>query len=102
MFVGTLTRDSVLKAVSSGISSQEIIAYLQSRAHPQALARPPDAAVVPEVRWRPCVTPKASSPWMPTNSRPLYAAHFTLDMQQLDPYQPLIIWPCLTCYLCAV
>ena len=55
MFVGTLTRDSVLKAVSSGISSQEIIAYLQSRAHPQALARPPDAAVVPEVRRRPCL-----------------------------------------------
>ena len=66
MFVGTLTRDSVLKAVSSGISSQEIIAYLQSRAHPQALARPPDASVVPEVRWRPFITPK-SLPSMDAN-----------------------------------
>lgn len=49
MFVGTLTRESVLKAVAKGISSEEIIAYLHSRAHPQAAARVPDATIVPEV-----------------------------------------------------
>jgi len=49
MFVGTLTRDSVLKAVAKGITSDEIITYLHSRAHPQASARAPEGTIVPEV-----------------------------------------------------
>lgn len=49
-FVGTLTRESVLQAVvESGISSDDIIEYLRSHAHPQAAARAP-RPVVPEVR----------------------------------------------------
>eukprot|EP00798_Chlamydomonas_sp_ICE-L_P016417 gene16417-22628_t len=46
LFVGTLTRESVFKALASGIDADEIVAYLRSHAHPQVAKRNP---VVPEV-----------------------------------------------------
>ncbi|KAG1673265.1 hypothetical protein FOA52_002545 [Chlamydomonas sp. UWO 241] len=46
LFVGTLTRDSVLRAVGSGISADEVVSYLQTHAHPHIAGRTP---VVPEV-----------------------------------------------------
>ncbi|GAX80863.1 hypothetical protein CEUSTIGMA_g8298.t1 [Chlamydomonas eustigma] len=48
-FVGTLTRESVLQAVDSGISADDVIDYLRSHAHPQAASRAPRYPVVPEV-----------------------------------------------------
>eukprot|EP00195_Chlamydomonas_chlamydogama_P010376 CAMPEP_0202894508 /NCGR_PEP_ID=MMETSP1392-20130828/3906_1 /ASSEMBLY_ACC=CAM_ASM_000868 /TAXON_ID=225041 /ORGANISM="Chlamydomonas chlamydogama, Strain SAG 11-48b" /LENGTH=534 /DNA_ID=CAMNT_0049579235 /DNA_START=140 /DNA_END=1743 /DNA_ORIENTATION=- len=46
LFVGTLTRDTVLKAITAGIGAEEIIDYLVSHCHPQVAGRSP---VVPEV-----------------------------------------------------
>lgn len=46
-WVGSLSHDSVNAALASGISANEIIAYLQAHAHPQVQKRKP---VVPEVR----------------------------------------------------
>lgn len=42
---GTLTRDSVGKALTFGIAAQDIVKYLQLHAHPQVASRFP---VVPE------------------------------------------------------
>jgi transcription initiation factor TFIIH subunit 4 len=47
LFVGTLTLESVLKAVNSGITADEIISYLETHAHPNISHRVP---TVPEVR----------------------------------------------------
>ncbi|KAL6757496.1 Tfb2-domain-containing protein [Haematococcus lacustris] len=44
-WVGALTHDSINSALASGIAAEEIVAYLQSHAHPQVAKRKP---VVPE------------------------------------------------------
>ena len=49
LFVGTLTRDSVQRALGKGMTADDIIGFLQSHAHPQVAARIPS---VPEVRQR--------------------------------------------------
>ncbi|KAI8463783.1 MAG: transcription factor Tfb2-domain-containing protein [Monoraphidium minutum] len=45
LFVGTLTRDSVQRALGKGMTADDIIGFLQSHAHPQVAARMPS---VPE------------------------------------------------------
>ena len=50
LFVGTLTRDSVQRALAKGLSANDIIGFLQGHAHPQVAARVPS---VPEVRAHP-------------------------------------------------
>ena len=47
LFVGVLTRESVVTALASGLSADAIVAYLRQHAHPHVAARTP---VVPEVR----------------------------------------------------
>ena len=47
LFVGTVTRESVLGALKCGLSAEDIVGYLRSHAHPQVTARVP---VVPEVQ----------------------------------------------------
>ena len=47
LFVGVLTRESVVAALASGLSADAIVAYLRQHAHPHVAARTP---VVPEVR----------------------------------------------------
>ena len=49
LFVGTLTRESVVGALKAGLSAEDIIGYLRSRAHPHVAAKLP---VVPEVTGR--------------------------------------------------
>lgn len=46
LFVGTVTRESVLSALKCGLTAEDIVSYLRSHAHPQVAARMP---VVPEV-----------------------------------------------------
>ncbi len=46
LFVGTLTRDSVQRALAKGMSAGDVIGFLQSHAHPQVAGRVPS---VPEV-----------------------------------------------------
>lgn len=46
LFVGSITRDSILSALAKGITADELVAYLQQRPHPNILVRSP---VVPEV-----------------------------------------------------
>lgn len=45
LFVGTLTRDSVQRALSKGMTADDVIGFLQSHAHPQVAGRVPS---VPE------------------------------------------------------
>jgi len=45
LFVGTLTRDSVQRALTKGMSADDVIGFLQSHAHPQVAGRVPS---VPE------------------------------------------------------
>lgn len=47
LFVGVLTRESVVAALASGLPADAIVAYLRQHAHPHVAARTP---VVPEVR----------------------------------------------------
>lgn len=47
LFVGTLTRESVIGALRRGLRAEDVINYLRSRAHPKIAARSP---VVPEAR----------------------------------------------------
>ena len=73
LFVGTLTRDSVTKALGSGITAEEIVAYLRAHAHPHVARRVP---TVPEVRTGYlCMTPPPSlwngeRLWMQTRAWP--------------------------------
>lgn len=46
LFVGTLTRDSVQRALAKGMSGTDIVGFLQQHAHPQVTGRVPS---VPEV-----------------------------------------------------
>ena len=46
LFVGVLTRESVVGALSSGLSADQIVGYLRQHAHPHVASRSP---VVPEV-----------------------------------------------------
>jgi transcription initiation factor TFIIH subunit 4 len=39
LFVGLLTRDSILSAVSKGITAHQIISYLRANSHPKALSQ---------------------------------------------------------------
>ncbi len=45
LFVGTLTRESVIGALRRGLRAEDVIGYLRSHAHPKVTARSP---VVPE------------------------------------------------------
>jgi len=55
LYVGTLSMASVRSALSSGISANQIVSYLQHNAHPHVANRIP---VVPEtVSDQVCVTP---------------------------------------------
>ena len=47
LFVGVLTRESVVGALASGLSADQIVGYLRQHAHPHVASRSP---VVPEVR----------------------------------------------------
>ena len=47
LFVGVLTRESVVAALAIGLPADAIVAYLRQHAHPHVAARTP---VVPEVR----------------------------------------------------
>ncbi|GIL88467.1 hypothetical protein Vretimale_15373 [Volvox reticuliferus] len=46
LFVGAIRRDSILAALSRGITAEELVSYLAARPHPSIAARSP---VVPEV-----------------------------------------------------
>jgi hypothetical protein len=48
LFVGTLTRDSVQRALEHGVTGDDVIAFLGAHAHPQVAGRMPS---VPEVGW---------------------------------------------------
>jgi hypothetical protein len=50
LFVGTLTRDSVQRALARGVTADDVIGFLQAHAHPQVAGRVPS---VPEVRGAP-------------------------------------------------
>jgi transcription initiation factor TFIIH subunit 4 len=47
LFVGTLTRDSVQRALARGVTADDIVGFLTAHAHPQVAHRVPP---VPEVR----------------------------------------------------
>ena len=46
LFVGTITRDSAVTALESGVSAEQIVGYLRQHAHPRVAARVP---IVPGV-----------------------------------------------------
>lgn len=46
LFVGTITRDSAMAALDSGVSAEQIIGYLRQHAHPRVASRVP---IVPGV-----------------------------------------------------
>ena len=48
LFVGTVSRESVLSALKCGLAAEDIIGYLRTHAHPKLAARMP---VVPEARF---------------------------------------------------
>lgn len=50
LFVGTVSRESVLSALKCGLAAEDIIGYLRTHAHPQVAQRMP---VVPEARSSP-------------------------------------------------
>ena len=52
LFVGTITRESVLAALKCGLAAEDIVGYLRAHAHAQVAARVP---VVPEARSYPCL-----------------------------------------------
>ncbi|KAK9793768.1 hypothetical protein WJX73_008837 [Symbiochloris irregularis] len=46
LYIGTLTRESVIAALAKGLDSEQLLTFLRRHAHPRALQRSP---VVPEV-----------------------------------------------------
>ena len=46
LYIGTLTRDSVIGALAKGLDAEQLLTFLRRHAHPRALQRSP---VVPEV-----------------------------------------------------
>ena len=46
LYIGTLTRDSVIAALGRGLDAEQLLTFLRRHAHPRALERSP---VVPEV-----------------------------------------------------
>lgn len=46
LFVGTITRDSTMDALKSGIAAEQIVGYLQQHAHPRVAGKVP---IVPAV-----------------------------------------------------
>jgi transcription initiation factor TFIIH subunit 4 len=46
LFVGTLTRESVMAALDAGINGRQITKYLQQHAHPQVAKNTPVVPVV--------------------------------------------------------
>lgn len=46
LFVGSITRESVMEALESGTSGEQIVEFLRSHAHPRTSSRSPQVPIV--------------------------------------------------------